>query len=393
MARGRPSTRAQIWATGTRMIAGQLEVRYDGRRSLHEQLDRRTAGDGLEGRVLRIRKRQRRHAILVLAGQVEHGATRDEDLQQRRRLEHSRQRESRIHHVLEVVEKQQRPLPQRELQRLHQNVEQAVCHLYGGHRSARQSIGSPSRHRQPRRARRSRRLRESRRDTRAATSSPSRVLPLPPGPVSVTRRTSGRESNSVTAASSRSRPRSGIAGTGSEPAPAGRGCGTSSTHGAPGPLRPRLGQSELRNVVAFGEFEDDRDPHAPHLRSTPAASTGGGGPRRARWCPHAGRRQAPARRPRRRSNIPSAGRNAPPPPLSTTCSTNLRSIGALAKALLAPIRASWSTTQSTGTRPRPSGRSRRLGRISFIHSDFPPATRSIARRESSGHARRRMRSR
>ena len=48
----------------------------------------------------------------------------------------------------------------------------------------------------------------------AATSIARRVLPTPPGPVSVTRRTSGRRSRSRTAATSRSRPTSGVSGRG-----------------------------------------------------------------------------------------------------------------------------------------------------------------------------------
>ena len=48
----------------------------------------------------------------------------------------------------------------------------------------------------------------------AAARRASRVLPTPPGPVSVTRRTSGRRSSSPTAAISRSRPTSEVSGTG-----------------------------------------------------------------------------------------------------------------------------------------------------------------------------------
>ena len=48
----------------------------------------------------------------------------------------------------------------------------------------------------------------------AATWIASRVLPTPPGPVRVSRRTSGRRSNSRMAASSRSRPTSGVRGSG-----------------------------------------------------------------------------------------------------------------------------------------------------------------------------------
>ena len=57
----------------------------------------------------------------------------------------------------------------------------------------------------------------------SATASASRVLPVPPGPVSVTRRTSSRRSSAVTAAISSRRPTSGVGGVGRRRAPA-RAC-------------------------------------------------------------------------------------------------------------------------------------------------------------------------
>ncbi len=50
-----------------------------------------------------------------------------------------------------------------------------------------------------------------------ATASASRVFPVPPGPVSVTSRVSGRPRRLVTAAISSSRPTSGVVSTGSSP--------------------------------------------------------------------------------------------------------------------------------------------------------------------------------
>ena len=50
--------------------------------------------------------------------------------------------------------------------------------------------------------------------TSAAACSASRVFPVPPGPVSVSNRTSSRRSRPTTSSSSRSRPRNGVAGTG-----------------------------------------------------------------------------------------------------------------------------------------------------------------------------------
>ena len=48
----------------------------------------------------------------------------------------------------------------------------------------------------------------------AATCTPRRVLPVPPGPVRVSKRTSSRRSNAATAATSCSRPMSGVGWTG-----------------------------------------------------------------------------------------------------------------------------------------------------------------------------------
>jgi hypothetical protein len=50
--------------------------------------------------------------------------------------------------------------------------------------------------------------------TSSATRTASRVLPTPPGPVSVTRRTPRRRSRSATAATSRTRPTKLVSGTG-----------------------------------------------------------------------------------------------------------------------------------------------------------------------------------
>ena len=54
--------------------------------------------------------------------------------------------------------------------------------------------------------------------TRCATSTASLLFPTPPGPVRVTRRTPSARTRSPTAATSSSRPTSGVAGTGTAPA-------------------------------------------------------------------------------------------------------------------------------------------------------------------------------
>ena len=54
--------------------------------------------------------------------------------------------------------------------------------------------------------------------TRCATSTASLLFPTPPGPVRVTRRTPSARTRSPTAATSSSRPTSGVAGTGNAPA-------------------------------------------------------------------------------------------------------------------------------------------------------------------------------
>ena len=67
----------------------------------------------------------------------------------------------------------------------------------------------------------------------AATASPRRVLPTPPGPVSVTSRTSARRSRATSAATSRSRPSNGVGASGSaRTVPRGGGAAAS---GASGP--------------------------------------------------------------------------------------------------------------------------------------------------------------
>ncbi len=65
----------------------------------------------------------------------------------------------------------------------------------------------------------------------AATWRARRVLPMPPGPVSVRRRTAGASSSWHTAATSRARPISGVSGRGSVPRGRASGVGADSMRG------------------------------------------------------------------------------------------------------------------------------------------------------------------
>ena len=117
----------------------------------------------------------------------------------------------RLEQVLEVVEDEQQPLlgeealealGERNARRV--SLSPSVCAIVG-RTSAGSAIGASATKNTP--------CGKSSTSSAAAWSA-SRVLPVPPGPVSVSRRTSSRRSCSAIAASSRSRPISGVGWTG-----------------------------------------------------------------------------------------------------------------------------------------------------------------------------------
>ena len=155
----------------------------------------------------------------------------------------------------------------------------------------------------------------------AAAWSASRVLPVPPGPVSVSSRTSSRRSSSATAASSRSRPISGVGWTGrfvgrfSSVRSAGNSFAQPVDHELREPLRPRQVLepvlAEVAQLDAVGQLGLDqlagrlREQHLP-------AVAGGADPRGARHVEAdvAGRRRPTARRCGSRSGPRAASRRA-----------------------------------------------------------------------------------
>ena len=118
--------------------------------------------------------------------------------------------------------------------------------------------------RSPPAARSARRPRSARR-SRRASSSPSRVFPIPPGPVTVSRRTPGSASSATAASTSASRPSSGVGGTGSSGVAGSRGGGGGGAASrAPGSCA-RIAASSALELAARVEPElfDQRAADAP----------------------------------------------------------------------------------------------------------------------------------
>ena len=91
------------------ILVGEGEVRLGGPRPLYEEPDRLVLGEGLEaGQPLRVRDRERRHRVLVLAVDPERDAAGGEDLEAEGGQQLARQRGG-FQHLLEVVQHQQKP--------------------------------------------------------------------------------------------------------------------------------------------------------------------------------------------------------------------------------------------------------------------------------------------
>ena len=108
IASGSPSSRLQISATAGRVLVRDLEVGLDGARAFDEQRDglvlRKSRGGRRRGGVGKVK---RRDAELLLPGQVQHRAARDDDPQPRRSGEQLGDERRGAHDLLEVVEDQQ----------------------------------------------------------------------------------------------------------------------------------------------------------------------------------------------------------------------------------------------------------------------------------------------
>ena len=200
IASGTPSRRVQISRTAARFSGVHGMLAADGIRSIDEQAlggevcVRRRVGTGAG--------RESSDDVFVLGAEAQHRPARGEDLQPRAVDEQIVELGGDVLDLLEVVEHEDRGLFREVLDErvpgrprsleddpglagdAGDDVESGTQRLEGDERHRTGSFSATS----------------------SATAMASRVLPIPPGPVSVTRRTSGRSSSVETAATSASLP-------------------------------------------------------------------------------------------------------------------------------------------------------------------------------------------
>ena len=213
MARGRPSrTPAQNLGHGGGVLVGDGEVGLDGLGALDEQAHRLVVRHLLqEGRGPRRRQGgqpQRRHGELVLSvdASAPHGWSPGLSGEEPPTSIPSRNGD-RLQHLLEVVQQEEHlPVAQIFLEPLLQRSVPDLRHAQRPSDGRGRRVRGRLWWRAARRTRRPRTLRSA----PQPPAIPARVLPVPPGPMSVSRRTSGLRSRSQTAATSRSRPTSGV---------------------------------------------------------------------------------------------------------------------------------------------------------------------------------------
>ena len=199
-----------------RVLGGHLEVRLDGGGALEKQRDR----FGLRGQVGKrrpgsIRQVERGHGVLVLAVDVQRRAARHEHLQLRRGRDEARDEGGARDQVLEAVEHQEHGHARQAVQVFRRALRGRAGSSSRGALSVWEITAAIESGSDTRRQRHEvHAARESRSARSSATCSPSRVFPMPPGPVSVTTRTSGRSSISRTALRCRPRPTNPVRCTG-----------------------------------------------------------------------------------------------------------------------------------------------------------------------------------
>ena len=197
----------------------------------------------------------------------------------------------------------------------------------------------------------------SSRPSSAATASPSRVLPAPPGPVSVTRRTSSRRRSATTAATSSRRPTSGVGGVGRR-------------------RRAGAGASGRRERGVVAQDPRARPPAAPGPGSMPSSSTSAAArPGRRRARPPAGRSGRGRARAARGSARGTAARaisrsssgtsSSWRPSASSASSRSSSAAGAVPRAARRSARATGSPARSASGAPlqSASAASEILGRV------------------------------
>ena len=211
IASGSPSSRAHIAATAAAFSAVSAKPGHD--RSRARSTKSATAGEPrelLERRQVRgIRHGERRHGHLALAVQAQGGLAGDEHLEAPGSGEQGRDLGRGGDDALEAVQHQQGVRPQRPRERLGQRPG-AFRAGGGAQREAARDLGhDPRRVLEPRERDEGDSPAKSAR-TSSATRIARRVLPVPPGPVSVTSLTSRLRSSSRIAARSPSRPTSDV---------------------------------------------------------------------------------------------------------------------------------------------------------------------------------------
>ena len=209
MASGNPSSREQISATAAAVLRGEREVRSDCLGTTPEQGNRLVCLQRRKIRHLcRTGKGERRHRKLTLATNAQRFAAGHQrlDLGPGRQTAPSRL-EPRPQQVLEVVEQEQHP-PLAEVA-MHDVVQERPPPSRSPSAVAiAESTRAGSRRR--RQIDEDDAVRVVARPASSPTRRARRVLPVPPGPVSVTRRTSGACRRVLTASISGSRPRNGV---------------------------------------------------------------------------------------------------------------------------------------------------------------------------------------
>ena len=193
---------------------GQGEVWLHRLSSRDEQLDSRGRAHLRHRRgCLGIRKRQWRDRKVLLAGDAQHGAAGGQNAQVGAGNQDLGDERCRVEQVLQVIEDQEQMFasesrdqrlgeweaPASRTPRLWAIAEATSA---GSGTAASGTKTAPSANSD---------------SSLAAASRASRVLPTPPGPVSVSRRTSGRHKRPVNVVTSRSRPTSAVSGVGNGP--------------------------------------------------------------------------------------------------------------------------------------------------------------------------------
>ena len=315
-----------------------------------------------------VRQGQRRDRVLPLAVQVERGSAGDHDRQARAGLEQVADERRGGQDLLEVVEDQQQAAVPQVLRSADRPRAAFGDLAQSQRRDDRRGDQAPG----PRsgRAARRRRRRRNRRSTSAASCRLRRVLPVPPGPVSVSSRVVA--SRRLASATSRARPTKLVSWVG-------RLFGAASSERSAGNSEARPGDDHLVDPFRLGQVLEAMPAQIPQL-ARPAA--GSAPPGRA-WT----RRAGPGRRGRRPRSGRRGGRRSPTyVPSRTRASPVCRPIRTRTSTPRRPARAGQRPLRRDRRRPRRPTGCRRRRRTSRPRSDRMPPAPSTASRRSGGAA-------